>query len=198
MTTSTNTLIRAATKMDAPQLAKLIDIAGEGIPTWLWRQSASDETPALDIGAKRARREAGGFTYRNAKIAQVDGAVAGMMLGYAIDAAPDDDPNDLPAPIAPFVALEKHAVGTWYINALAVFAGYRGLGLGNGLLIEAETTARQNGHEAMSIQVYAQNHGAVRLYTRVGYELAAREPVREHPCQPYYTGDILLLTKPLA
>ena len=52
--------------------------------------------------------------------------------------------------------------------------------------------------KAMSIQVYEQNVGAVRLYTKLGYEIAAREPVRLHPCQPYYTGDVLLLIKNLA
>jgi len=47
----------------------------------------------------------------------------------------------------------------------------------------------------MSIQVYAQNIGATRLYARSGYVETASSPVRDHPCQPYYTGDVLLLKK---
>lgn len=198
MTGSTQTMVRAATEANAMNLAKLIDIAGEGIPTWIWSQSATDRKSPLEIGVERARRENGGFSYRNAMVAQVDGAAVGMVLSYPIDMPSDNDPGDLPAPVAPFVALERQAVGTWYINALSVFPEYRGMGLGKLLLNEAEIQARQRGYERMSIQVYAQNQGAVRLYTRVGYGIASQEPVRDHPCQPYYTGDVLLLTKRLA
>lgn len=183
---------------DAEALAKLIDIAGEGIPSWLWRQSAAPDQSALDIGIERAQRETGGFSYKNAAITRVGPVVAGMLLGYPIEQAPEDDPDDLPAPIAPFVALEKQSVGTWYINALAVFPAHRGQGLGASLLDHSEMCATQAGLRDLSIQVYAQNHGAVRLYTRHGYRVVAKDPVREHPCQPYYTGDVLLLKKRLA
>ena len=47
----------------------------------------------------------------------------------------------------------------------------------------------------MSIQVYGQNSGAVRLYERMRYASTAHAAVRLHPCQPYYTGDVLLLVK---
>ncbi len=189
--------IRQATAQDARSLAKLIDIAGEGIPNWLWSQQCSAGQTALDVGVERAQRPEGGFSYTNAMIAEQDGTPLGMVLSYPIDAAPEDDPDDLPAPIAPFVALEKLSVDTWYINALAVFAGQRGTGTGTRLLQAAEDLAVSNGSAAMSIQVYGQNTGAVRLYHRLGYEQVAMAPVREHPCQPYYTGDVLLLIKAL-
>ncbi len=189
--------VRHATSEDARTLAKLIDIAGEGIPSWLWSQPYIDGQSPLDVGEARAKRPSGGFSYSNALIAEYQGTPVGMVLSYAIDEAPDDDPEDLPLPIAPFVALEKLSVGTWYINALAVFAKKRGAGVGSRLLQAAEGLAIANGSKAMSIQVYEQNVGAVRLYTGLGYEIAAREPVRLHPCQPYYTGDVLLMKKPL-
>ena len=61
----------------------------------------------------------------------------------------------------------------------------------------AETIARTAGYEAMSIQVYSQNTGAVKLYKKLGYQEIARAAVREHPCQPYYDEDVILLVKPL-
>ena len=178
-------------------MAKLIDIAGEGIPHWLWKRQCDDGQDPLEIGIERARRPKGGFSYVNALVAEDLGAPIGMILGYTIAEAPQDDPDDLPAPIAPFVELEKLSVGTWYVNALAVFAGQRGKGTGAHLMLAAEELAKANGSEAMSIQVYAQNTGAVRLYKRLGYKRLASAPARLHPCQPYYTGDVLLLTKPL-
>ncbi len=189
--------IRPAQSSDAPTLAKLIDIAGEGIPRWLWSRSSSDGQDPLDVGAERARRTKGGFSYRNALVAERDGLPIGMVLSYAIDAAPDDDPDDLPAPIAPFVELEAQSVGTWYINALAISAGCRCAGVGTALMKAAEDLARDSGYSSMSVQVYSQNTGAVKLYERLGYHEHGRVPVRDHPCQPYYDEDIVLLRKQL-
>ena len=189
--------LRPATPEDAIALAKLIDIAGEGIPSWLWSQSASADHSPLQIGTERAARETGGFSFKNATVACVQDDVAGMLLGYPIDQAPDDNPDKLPLPIAPFVALEKQSVGTWYVNALAVFPQHRGLGIGSQLLRQAEVKTRLSDLRTLSIQVYAQNVGAVRLYQRHGYSAVSSERVREHPCQPYYSGDVTLLFKPI-
>jgi ribosomal protein S18 acetylase RimI-like enzyme len=188
-------VIREATVDDTTNLAKLIDIAGEGIPNWLWSKSAKVGATPLDIGAERARRTSGGFSYTNAFVAEHNGQVAGMLLGYPILEAPDEDPDALPAPIAPFVELEKHSVHTWYVNALAVFAEYRGSGIGTSLMAKAEQCAKLAGQSKISIQVYGQNHGAVNLYKRLGYNQVEAAAVRQHPCQPYYTGNVLLLMK---
>lgn len=190
--------MRNAIHEDALPLAKLIDIAGEGIPHWLWQKSCAPDQDPLEVGVERAQRTQGGFSFKNAIVAESQGRIAGMVLSYSIDEAPDDDTALLPAPIAPFVELEKHSVGTWYINALAVFAGSRGRGIGSRLLMQAEQQAKRAGYGAMSIQVYSQNTGAYDLYTRLKYEEVARAPVRQHPCQPYYDEDVVLLIKSLA
>lgn len=195
MTKSHRVKIRPARATDAEDLARLIDIAGEGIPNWLWQKSATGTETALDVGIARARRMTGGFSYRNALVAEDERGVLGMVLSYAIDSASEDDPDDLPAPIAPFVALEAKSIGTWYVNALAVRAGNRGEGIGTALMQEVEAQARALGYRRFSIQVYGQNQGAVKLYHRMGFQEVARAPVRDHPCQPYYTGDVLLLIR---
>ena len=189
--------VRQADAFDAADLAKLIDIAGEGIPSWLWGQACRPGQDPLSIGEQRARRESGGFSFKNALVSEKGGRVVGMVLGYPIDEAPTVELDDLPAPVVPFVELETQSVGTWYINALAVFAGARECGIGTKLLRAAETKASAAGYGMMSIQVYSQNVGAFRLYERLGYELTARSAVRLHPCQPYYTCDVLLLLKQL-
>jgi ribosomal protein S18 acetylase RimI-like enzyme len=183
---------------DAKDLASLINLAGEGIPHWLWTRACIEGQTPLEVGIERAKRKTGGFSYKHALIAERNGQPKGMVLSYAIDEAPSENLDDLPAPIAPFVALEKLSVGTWYINALAVFGEAQGQGIGSRLLMAAEDLARSAGFTEMSIQVYGQNIGAVRLYERHGYKFAASEPVRQHPCPPYYTGEVLLLKKSLA
>ncbi|MEO0945485.1 MAG: GNAT family N-acetyltransferase, partial [Pseudomonadota bacterium] len=140
----------------------------------------------------------GGFSYRNASVAELDGAVVGMLLGYPITEMPEDSPEDVPAAFAPFIELEGKSVGTWYVNALALLPGHRGQGVGRRLMADAEQRAKAAGVDRMSIQVFGQNTGAHALYTRLGYVETARSPVRAFPCQPYYTGDVVLLEKPLA
>ncbi|MEL6361568.1 MAG: GNAT family N-acetyltransferase [Pseudomonadota bacterium] len=189
--------IRQAEPTDAESLAKLINLAGEGIPNWLWTRACVEGQTPLEIGIERAKRKTGGFSYTSALVAKPHGDPMGMVLSYAITEAPTENPDDLPAPIAPFVALEKLSVGTWFVNALAVFAEGQNQGIGSQLLAAAEDQAISNGFDKMSIQVYAQNTGAVRLYERLGYGRMASDPVRLHPSPPYYSGDVLLLMKSL-
>ena len=198
MNTQTTDFIRQAETSDAESLAKLINLAGEGIPNWLWTRACVEGQTPLEIGIERAKRKSGGFSYRNALVAEAGGSPIGMVLSYPITEAPTEKPDDLPAPIAPFVALENLSVNTWFINALAVFAEGQNQGVGSQLLAAAEHLARSNGFNKMSIQVYAQNIGAVRLYARRGYRQVASDPVRLHPSPPYYTGDVLLLMKSLS
>lgn len=197
MNLQAQSFIRQAVASDAESLAKLINLAGEGIPNWLWTHACVEGQMPLEIGIERAKRTTGGFSYKNALVAEPHGYPVGMVLSYAITEAPTENPDDLPAPIAPFVALEKLSVNTWFINALAVFAEGQNQGLGSQLLFAAEDQARANGFKKVSIQVYAQNTGAVRLYERLGYVQEASDPVRLHPSPPHYTGDVLLMLKTL-
>jgi len=193
-----HTDIRAATPQDARTLAKLIDIAGEGIPNWLWTRMAADRQTPLDVGEERARRETGGFSYRNALVADRGGDVAAMMLGYPVGEPSEADRDavaDLPEPVRPFVELEHLSGGTFYVNALAALPGRRGSGLGTALMKAAEDKAAAAGITQLSVQVFEQNAHAVKLYDRLGYRVAETRPVLSHPCQPYYDGRVLLLLK---
>ena len=198
MNTQITDCIRQAESSDADSLAKLINLAGEGIPNWLWTRACLEGQTPLEIGIERAKRQNGGFSYTNALVAESGGDPIGMVLSYPITDAPTQNPDDLPAPIAPFVVLEKQSVNTWFVNALAVFDEGQNQGIGSKLLSAAEHQASANGFDKMSIQVYAQNTGAVRLYRRLGYVRVESEPVRLHPSPPHYTGDVLLLIKSLS
>jgi ribosomal protein S18 acetylase RimI-like enzyme len=187
--------LRPATKEDARALAELIDIAGEGFGSHLWSLSAGPGETPLDVGMRRAQREEGGFSYRHATLAETNGEVAALLLGYRL---PDPyDAGDLAAVSAmvrPLVELESRAPGSWYVNALAVFPEYRGNGLGTLLLGEAERIAKSTGAPALSIIVADQNEGAKRLYARTGYQTAARRAVVAFPGFAH-GGDWLLMKK---
>ncbi len=187
MTLHSPITIREATAADAPALARLIDIAGEGVPSWLWAQMAADGQSPIEVGEQRARRDTGGFSWRNALVTERDGEVAAMMLGYGIGEPSAEDRagiRDLPETLQPFIELEHRSAGSFYVNALATLPGRRGLGLGAALMGAAEDRAKAQGISRMSIQAYEQNTGAVRLYERLGYRRAETRPVLSLDCSP--------------
>jgi ribosomal protein S18 acetylase RimI-like enzyme len=190
--------LRPATRDDGTALAQLIDMAGEGFGSYLWSQAAGAGETALDVGRRRAQREDGGFSYRNATLAELDGRVAGLLLGYRLaDPYEAGDLDALPKTVRPLIELEAEAPGSWYVNALAAFPEFRGRGIGTRLLAAAEELARATRAPALSLIVADQNEGAKRLYLRSGYRAAARRPVVPFPGFAH-TGDWVLMTKPLA
>ncbi len=133
------------------------------------------EASVLEVGRKRAMREEGGFSYRNAWIAERDGAVAGALVGYRLDDEIDlSGIADVPAAFQPLMELEAEAPGSWYVNVLAVHGEYRGNGVGGALLDHADELAGTLGTRFMSIIFESENHAARRLYEAKGYAVTAR------------------------
>ncbi len=192
---------RPATAGDSRFIVDMIDIASDGVALLDWTQTAQaagDRTP-LDIGAERYASEQGDYTYRNCWLAEVAGRGAGALLSFpmpARDAAdvvspPPFDGSDV---FAPYKYLE--APETWYICGVALLPEYRGRGIGTQLLRIAAQQARENGYDRLSLVVFEENTGALRLYRRLGYQVIDRAPVVPHPlirCR----GDALLMVAPV-
>ncbi|MEZ5831502.1 MAG: GNAT family N-acetyltransferase [Dongiaceae bacterium] len=165
---------------DATILAELVNHAGEGLPHYLWSRMATPGETGWDVGRRRAAREEGSFSYRNATMIEHDGACAGCLIGYEIPDVPEPITADMPAMFVPLQELENLAPATWYVNVLAVLPQFRGLGLGTQLLGFADEIGCTLGKRGMSIIVSDSNAGARRLYQRCGYrEIAMRPMVKE-------------------
>ncbi len=171
---------RRATIEDASVLAELVNDAGEGMPLYLWSKLAEPGETAWDVGRRRAVREDGSFSYRNATIIEHDGQCAGCLIGYEIPDDPAPIADDMPGMFVPLQELENLAPGAWYVNVLAVRPQFRGYGLGTKLLGFADETARWLARRGMSVIVSDANTRARRLYERCGYsETAKRAMVKE-------------------
>ena len=192
-----NPTFRAATPEDAAALAELINFAGEGLPVYLWEKMAEPGETVWDVGRRRARREEGGFSYRNAVVVEQEGAVVASLIGYALPDAPEPiDYDEMPAMFVPVQELENLAPGTWYVNVLAAYPEQRGKGHGTALLGQAERIAAAAGKSGLSIIVADANAGARRLYERCGYrETASRPMVKEDWQNP--SANWVLLVKAL-
>jgi ribosomal protein S18 acetylase RimI-like enzyme len=185
--------IRRATVADAAALADLVDFAGEGMPSYLWRQMAGGGEDPWQIGRQRQAEKA-----KEGQIFVIDegeGAIASL-TGYAIPHDPEPIPDDMPAMFCPLQELENLAPDTWYVNVLAAYPEHRAKGLGARLLALAEDLARAQSLSAMSLIVASGNTGARRLYERIGYaETARRDLVKDGwACD---SDEWVLMIKPL-
>lgn len=190
-------IFRPATIADAAALAVLVDIAGEGLANFMWQGLAAHGQSAIEIGRERARREEGGFSYRNATVAEIGGEVAATLVGYRLEDPYDTGGFDaMPEIVQPLVKLEARAPGSWYVNVLACFPEFRKQGIGAKLLAIADSKGRDAGAPAMSVIVGGWNTNAARLYARAGYTEQAREPAILPPNLPH-RGEWVLMTKPL-
>lgn len=115
---------------------------------------------ALDVGRRRAAREEGGFSYRNAVVADPGTGAVAALIGYPLPdrAAPID--LDIPSMIVPLQQLENLACGSWYVNVLAAYPEHRGRGDGARLLGLVERLAGAAGRRGLSVIVSGSNEGA--------------------------------------
>lgn len=177
---------RPATPDDSRDLAEFVNIAGEGLPLYLWGQMADADASAWDIGFARAKRDSGAFSYQNAILRLLGNSPVACLLGYPLDDDPPaTDYSEMPPMFVPLQQLEDLVPGTWYINALATKQGQRGKGYGNELLALAESIAASLGKRGLSLILADTNVGARRLYTGLGYrEVAQRGMVKERWVHP--------------
>ncbi len=190
-----NITIRKAVAEDSPILAELMNIAGDGIPAYLWAGMVEPGENVMAFGARRVARTEGGFSYRNVHVAVSAGAIVGMLLGYRLPDTPDTDfPDDCPPLIRTLLELEALAPGSWYINAVAAVAEYRGQGIGSRLMLLAESLAVESAATTTSLIVAEENLPARKLYEKLGYTITARRPIVPYPACPH-SGDWVLMKK---
>lgn len=164
---------RWATASDAPQLAELVNFAGEGLPLHIWSGLARPGEDPWNVGRKRQAEKAD-----SGEIVVVDfgaGAIAGL-TGYVIGPKPEPIESTMPALFRPLQELENKALETWYVNVLACYPQNRGQGIGSRLLEVAEDICKSEGLKRLSVIVASDNSGARRLYERCGYVEVARLP----------------------
>ena len=120
-----------------------------------------------------------------------------MLLAYRLP-DPDDfeDLDELPEFICPLVELEQCVPGSFYINMIATFPKHRNRSVGSALMGIVDQLATDAGCDEISIEVFEQNEGALRLYQRLGYTVKETRDIIPHSSHPY-EGQIVLLTRPV-
>jgi ribosomal protein S18 acetylase RimI-like enzyme len=181
--------IRPATPADAADLARFVDMASEGLARRFWAAAAEPGEDLIAVGARRAARDEGSFSWRNAVIAELGDRVAGGMVGYRIAEIPEPV-EEAPAMARPLIELENEAPGTWYVNVLATYPWARGRGVASALLRHAAEAAEG---APLSLIVADGNAGARRLYEGFGFVERARRPIVDEGCESASREWVLML-----
>ena len=191
-----NVVIRAARRSDAADMAMLANIAGHGLPSFVWsRSEGADEVDSpMEIGRLRALRDEGSFSWRHAVVAATDAEVAGMLVGYRQPDEMQAETDGADPIFAPLIELEAEAPGTWYINILAVHFNWRGKGIGSRLVGTAHEKATESGARGLSLIAADNNEQALRFYDRNGFRERSARPLVPYPGSPQ-SGRWLLMVK---
>ena len=169
---------RRAHAGDAEALARLEDMASDGLAGEFWALMAKTGQTPLEAGTALLSRQTGVHTFQDAIVCQQGGAVAGMVLGYQLDPEESLSLNfKVPDALVPIFDLEAQAAGCWHIDSLCVLPASRRQGIATALLKAAQNTAQQSAARRMSLIVADRNHQARRLYERHHFAAIADRPI---------------------
>lgn len=187
---------RPARKADASEIALLVNIAVHGgmARAWAHDERAEGTHEPLEVGRLDMMDDAE-FGWRSVTMAEVDGEVAGMLLGYREPDVAGPIPTNQPTFMRPINELEAVAAGTWFISMLGVHIGWRGKGIGSQLLDVAEVKSAETKAHGLALIVEDVNAGARRLYERHGYSVRTSRPMVKYPDGTAPGEDWLLMVK---
>lgn len=187
--------LRRAEAEDAPDLARLVVMAGLGAYEFFLDGLVPGRS-AAELLVPGFAGSAGSFSYRQCAVAVGEGdPVVGAVHAYPAAWARNADRSFLPADrlahMAPFDAVQDW--DSYFLSAVAVAPAARGQGIGRRLIGWAIERARDGGFATLSLHVWADNHAARRLYRRLGFTEAGVAAIARHPRLPHVGGSILML-----
>lgn len=187
---------RPARKSDAAEIALLVNIAVHGgiAQGWAHSDEADGTYDPIEVGRLEMMRD-DEFGWRSCTMAEVDGEVTGMLLGYRKRDAFEPVAPEVTGFMRPIEELEAEAKGTWFISMLGVHLKWRSRGVGSQLLEVAEVKADQTKAHGLSLIVEDVNDGARRLYERRGYSVRTTRPMVRFPGGGPGGRDWLLMVK---
>jgi ribosomal protein S18 acetylase RimI-like enzyme len=185
--------LRPACADDAPELARLITIAGGGVYEFLLDGLYPDLSVREMLTPGLAGRT-GSLSYRQSGVAEVDGRVIGVVHGYPVDWIRTEDYSGLPPDRVEHLASfsQTHDWGSYFLSALAVDEEFRRQGVASRLLGWFAERARGGGFDRVTLHVWADNDAAQRLYAKEGFVELGRAAIPWHERLPHQGGSVLL------
>ena len=168
--TAKRVITRRATCADADTIAKVVSMAiGD---EYALRSYCGEDY--MSVLAEIARGDATQYSWRNAIIAEVEGNIAGAVVGY--------DGAQLYALREGTFAVLRQSIGRvpnivdetepgeYYLDSVGVLPEYRGLGVGRALIEAFCARAFAEGHRCVGLIVDYDNPVADKLYASLGFK----------------------------
>lgn len=191
---------RRADAGDARFLVPLVSESSGGVWPAVWKALANDGESVEDSGARYLTDSSNDLSVKNTILIELDGVRVGAMIAYR-EANPTSAessssgrralPLDLTAALQPYRELSDP--NSLFIAELCCLPEARGRGLGAQLLHYAKQSAASQGLPCVSLRVFSENTGAVRLYERSGFHVLGQRPVVPHPDIPV-GGSVLFMS----
>lgn len=152
----------------------LVEIASHGFATWLWYGAVmrGNKDTAMEQGRSRMRDDHEPGAWKDATLAEWDGEIAGVSIGYNLE----ESVRDIVAPhpvIKPLLDLQVTVIGSRFIDSLGVYRHHRRKGIGRALL--AREIEKAKGRQ-VSLITESHNETAQALYRASGFVEKARLP----------------------
>jgi GNAT superfamily N-acetyltransferase len=180
---------------DCAILAKLINIASEGIIEYLFHDLIPDMT-SVQMVAHNLSAENSFYSYKNAIVAEYNQNLIGASLSYPsrFHQITEEMRNFLPEDrLEHFKSFYASRVeDSLLLNALCVDERFRGKGIGTKLIALTKKKAKKDGFKSLSLMVLADNADAHRLYARCGFKTVEAVELKSHELIPHEGGCLLL------
>ncbi|RJF83619.1 GNAT family N-acetyltransferase [Azospirillum cavernae] len=185
--------LRPACADDAPELARLITIAGGGVYEFLL-DGLYPDLSAREMLTPGLAGRTGSLSYRQSGVAELDGRVIGVVHGYPVDWIRTEDYSGLPPDRVEHLASfsQTQDWGSYFLSALAVDEAFRRQGVAARLLGWFAERARGGGFDRVTLHVWADNDAARRLYAKEGFVELGRAAIPWHERLPHQGGSVLL------
>ncbi len=168
---------RTAEKEDCKKLAEMINIASGGIVEYLFHDLVPGMTP-VQVVAHNLESENSPYSYRSAVVAEEENDVIGIALSFPssyhkiTNTMRNFFPADRLEHLRHFYA--SRIENSWLLDALCVNESHRRNGIGENLISLTKEKAVENGYNALSLTVFADNVVAIPFYKRTGFEIVER------------------------
>ena len=190
---------RKAHVRDASFLVPLIEEASGGTWPAVWRASANEDESVEESGARYLVDVRNKLSVENTIVAEHEGTRIGMMCCYqengGASGAPLSLPDDLISALTPYRQLSDP--DSLFMAELCCLENSRGKGLGTRFVDRAKHDAIASGLPRVTLRVFSENTGAIRLYERCGFKVVDQRLVIAHP-DIAMGGSVLLMSCALA
>jgi ribosomal protein S18 acetylase RimI-like enzyme len=176
-------VIRIAKKEEANQIAPLIMQAIDEIALMLTGTNTYEQ--AYPIIESYVASDCNRLGYQNCIVKEIEGKIAGVIIGYFIKDLPILDAEMLEIITANSrnskVVVEKEAEDNdYYIDTVSVNSDYQGAGIGTELLKGVIDYAIKIGANRITLNVDQAKPAVRRLYERIGFEFEKERLIAGH------------------